>query len=58
MKMTTRKFGVRPTSFDSLQTHLKVNMWAVGYGHQIKNNMDSTISSIYPLFFDKKKGTA
>ena len=30
MKKTTRKIGIRPTPFDSLQTHLKDNMWAVG----------------------------
>ena len=40
MKKTTRKIGIRPTPFDSLQTHLKVNMWAMGYGHQIKTKKE------------------
>jgi len=30
MKKTTRKIGIRLTPFDSLQTHLKVNMLALG----------------------------
>ena len=60
MKKTTKKIGIRPTPFDSLQTHLKVNMWAVGCGlwasnQNNKKNMDSTISSICPHFFEKKE---
>ena len=65
MKKITRKIGIRPTPFHSLQTHLKVNMWAVGCGlwamasnQNNKKNMDSTISSNCPPFFEKKKGTA
>ena len=62
MKKTTRKIGIRLTPFDSLQTHLKVNMWAVGCGlwasnQNNKKNMDLTISCICPPF-KKKKGTA
>jgi len=31
-------------------------LWASNQNN--KKNMDSTISSIFPLFFEKKKGTA
>ena len=58
MKKTTRKIGIRPTPFDSLQTHLKVNMWAVGIKSKQQKEHGFDHKQHLPSFFEKKKGIA
>ena len=55
MKKTTRKIGIRPTPFDSLQTHLKVNMWVLGIKSKQQKEHGFDHKQHLPSFFKKRK---